>query len=344
MSKEILLYGSIYNYSAELFIENIQAAEGEDIVVRINTTGGDVLAGYGMIAKFAEFKGSKKIKVDGQAASMGAFFLAYADEVEALDVSQIMIHRAAYPSWYEARDSFAESEEYNFLVQVNKDLRKALEAKIDSELFEKTAGVSLDEVFSMDSRIDVNLTSKEAKKIGLISKVKVLNSNMVAEINSNRVAAAARFGLESLSDIPEAVLNNKSNNNKNKIKMTVDQLKSEHPDVYSQVFEAGSKSGVKAERDNSSAWLAFIDADKEAVVNAVKSGKEFTTADMADMNVKLVSALKKNELEEGSADDVTPEAVNHSGEVATSMSDFNSKLDEFLKKISNEYSRSKGSD
>ncbi|MGB0881882.1 MAG: ATP-dependent Clp protease proteolytic subunit [Vicingaceae bacterium] len=330
MPKEILLYGQIGNYSAESFIESLQEIEDDSLVVRMNTTGGDVLAGYGMIAKFAEFKGDKKIKVDGQAASMGAFFLAYANDVEALDVSTFMIHRAAFPNWYESREGFKGSSEYNELVNINSFLRKGLESKIDIESFEKITGNSLDEVFSMESRLDIVLNAKQANKIGLINKVNSLSPDMAAKINSNIALVASDQGLKNLF-VKSNANENKSNNNKNKIKMTVDQLKSEHYDVFKSVFEAGSESGVKAERDRSSAWLAFMDADKETVVNAIKGGKEFTTSDMADMNVKLVSALKKDEIEAGSPDDVATGDVTHDTESPTALSVFEKELDNHLK-------------
>ena len=57
MATEILLYSSIYSFSAESFIKEMEAASGNDVVLRINTPGGDPQAGFGMIAKFAEHKG-----------------------------------------------------------------------------------------------------------------------------------------------------------------------------------------------------------------------------------------------------------------------------------------------
>jgi len=73
MAKEVLLYGEMYSWSARDFISAVEDAKGSDLSVRVNSMGGDVDYGYGMIAKFKEFEGKKSVKVDGSAASMAAF-------------------------------------------------------------------------------------------------------------------------------------------------------------------------------------------------------------------------------------------------------------------------------
>lgn len=312
MAKEILLYSSIYSFVAESFIEKMEAVAGEDIVLRINTPGGDVQAGFGMIAKFAEHKGNKTIKVDGKANSMGAFFLAFADNVEALDVSEIVLHRAAFPSWIESREGFKDSEEFKAVVKINKDLRAKLEAKIDPELFEKLTKVSMDQMFSMDSRIDVSITPAQAKRIGLINKVNKLTKDMSAEIKSNSYAIAAEFGVDvkELQVIknepqPEAI-NDKPKINKT---MTIEDLKANHPGVYNQILAIGSKAALAERNDTVEAWLTFVDVDAKAVSDGIKSGEKLSQAATAELNRKLFSAEALKNEEKGSNKDVKPEAT-----------------------------------
>ena len=100
---EILLYGSIDGESSSDFIEDFteKTANNEDVVVRVNTPGGNPEYTFGMVAKFSEYTGKKKIQVDGKAYSGGLYFLCYGEENESLDVSEFLLHRAAYPSYYE---------------------------------------------------------------------------------------------------------------------------------------------------------------------------------------------------------------------------------------------------
>mgnify|MGYP003644136561 FL=1 len=314
MPKEILLYSGIYSYVAESFLEKMEAAKEDDIVLRINSDGGDPQAVYGMIAKFAEHKGSKSIKVDGKANSSAAFFLAYADEVEILDVSQIVLHRAAYPSYYEAMSDFKDSDEYNAVVTVNKNLRAGLESKIDIAAFEKTTKVTLDEMFSMDSRIDVSLTPTQAKKIGLISSVKKLTKEMKAEIQSKSVAMAAEFGVDfkELKIIEPIIEANKDKPKTNK--MTIEDLKADHSEVYNAVFNLGSTSANAERTDTVNAWLVYNDIDAKAVKAGIESGDKMSQTQMAEL---VKASFGKEEVKKevnASVKDVTPDNTKLSGE------------------------------
>ena len=111
MAKEIILYSDINRYSSEAFISALEEAKNEDIVVRMNTNGGDPEYTYGMIAKLQEKKAGKKtLRIDGKAHSSGLFIVPFFDNVEALDASKGLLHRAAYPSFVESdRELFTET-------------------------------------------------------------------------------------------------------------------------------------------------------------------------------------------------------------------------------------------
>lgn len=305
MPKEILLYSGIYDFVAESFITKMEAAKDDDITLRINTGGGDVQSGFGMIAKFAEHKGVKNIKVDGKANSMGAFFLAYADNVEALDVSEIVLHRAAYPSWVESREGFKDSEEFKGLVSINSSLRKGLESKIDIVAFEKETKVTLDSMFSTDSRIDVSLTPKQALKIGLINKVNKLTSKMSAEIQSNTYTIAAEFGVD-LKNIKADILPVIKDKPKTITKMTIEDLKANHSEVYNQIFAKGSEAGIAERNDTVEAWLIFNDADAKTVSEGIKSGEKLSQAKMAELTRASFTKEELKKEEEATAEVVTP--------------------------------------
>jgi hypothetical protein len=217
--------------------------------------------------------GNVTIKIDGFAASMGAFMLLYANKVECNDVSKIMLHRA---------DMYTETQEQKtFLASVNKDLRAKLEKKIKADVFAEVTGVTFDEMFNPDKRIDVWLDAKQAKKIGLVDKINKLDPKELEAFSAEMFNIAAK-------------LNNKEIVNPEKpINMNIEKLKAEHPDVYAQIFALGQK----AENDRVQAWLTYVDADAKTVTEGIKGNEAPSLAIQAELNRKAFSieALKNLE-------------------------------------------------
>lgn len=286
--KEILLYSGVYSYTASQFINELEANKGSDITIRVNTPGGDVYAAYGMIAKFQEHVGKKKIKVDGVAASAGAFLTCYADDVESLDVSEFLFHRAAYPSYIESDERYFTPEKRASLQRINEALRSAMESKVTSDKWKEVTGISLDDIFSLDQRIDVLVTAEQAKSLGLVSRINKITPEKRAEIEALSFASATASMASRYPTIePEKA------NPKTVIKMTLEQLKAEHPTVYAQAL----KEGVEQERDRVSAFLAFLEFDTEGVSQAIKDGSAMTQKHMAEFSVKAVTAAKLQAIE-----------------------------------------------
>lgn len=294
MAKEILLYSNINNWSAEYFITEMEAAKDEDVVVRMNTNGGSPEDMWGMLAKVAERTKATKIKVDGRAYSAGAFMLAYSKDVEALDVSQFLIHRAAYASFLESDANFFTEDRKKSLKVINDASRAALEAKIDVVKFTAITGKTLEDIFSIDSRIDVVLTAKEAKEIGLINKIVQLTPQISAEIESKFAIAASHDPNAQKPIIPTPTIQ-KSNTNT----MTIEKLKAEHPDVYAQI----TSNAVAEERDRVGAFLAFAEVDTKAVVEGIKKGEKLSQTQMAEFAMKAFSTKQIATIEAENAPD-----------------------------------------
>ena len=291
MAKEIYLYSEIYDFVAESIMEKMEDAADEDIVMRINSPGGQVFSGWGIVAKIKEHAGSITGKVDGAAISMSALILLYFDSVEAMDVSRIMLHRA---------HMFVENaEDQKFLDSINADIKKQLTKKVDSKKFKEITGFTINDMFNSEERKDVWLTADQAKQIGLVQKVTKLTpaaKTEIAAINDKFYNIAA-----------------KGNPNPNPMqdpKMTVDELKSKQPELFDSI----SKSAIIAERDRVGALLAYIDADKEVVLKAVKDGDELSQTMMAELNIKLVNAGKLDKLNAGNPP--TPKATDKPEEEA----------------------------
>jgi ATP-dependent protease ClpP protease subunit len=301
MPKQILLYGSIDSYSANEFNEAIQEMElapDEELMLRINTPGGSPEYGWGIISMFKDLPNVKKIKVDGQAHSMGAFILCYVKEAEALDVSEFLIHRAAYSDWFERSEYFTEATKDN-LVRVNKSLEAAFRAKVDVAMFEEMKGVKVKDLFSMDGRIDVYLTAKEAKKIGLISKVIALTAESAKEVEAYAKAANSGKGIF-VPKVVEESIEKTSVHNQNKNKMTAAEIKAAHPAEYAAI----QNEAITAERDRVGALLAFHDVDPKGIMEAIKKGESLNATMTAELTRKSIAKAAVKGVEDDSAKDI----------------------------------------
>lgn len=322
--KEILLYDSIYSATSQKFVTDLEAAKDEDITVRINCDGGEVECGWAMIAKFAEHKGKKNVKVDAKAHSMGALFLCYADDVECLDVAEFLIHRASYGDWFEKSEYFSEALKGN-LERMNQKLRAAFEGKVDVKKFEELKGVKVKDVFSMEHRIDVFLTAVEAKKIGLVNTITKITPAKRAEIETYAAKIAARY-----TPTPEATpVIEEEIKPENQPVMTLEELKTKHPEVYA----AAVKAGKDAEKERIEALLVYNEIDPEGVKKAIEAGTAVGPKMMAEMQLKMnaKSSLQTTEEEgkekgEGGTEEVKPEAEGKEKAKADFMKDVRKNL------------------
>lgn len=304
--KEILLYTPIWSFVAETIINQMEEAKGMDITMRMNTPGGGVLNGYGVLAKMKEVQAEGRkvnIKIDGAAMSMGAQFLLYGDKVTALDVSQIMIHRA---------DMLVETDEDKaYLKRINNDLQSKMLKRVDSQKLKELKGYSVEEMFASEKRVDIYLTAKEAKQIGLVDEIVKLDPKEAKAFSDKYFATAAQ---------QEVIIDNK----KPEIKMTLQELKEKHPSVFAEA----KQEGVNAERDRVGAFMAFVDVDPKAVADGIKKGDSITQTLMAELSRKAMSAeaLKKIEGE-------NPADVNTNEAEAKAKTEKQKEIDAFEKEV-----------
>lgn len=313
MAKELYLYSSIYDFIAQDLIAQMEEFKSDDIIIRSCSPGGSVFAGWGIIAKMTEHEGSLKIKCDGMVASMALYMLLFCDDVEALDVTSFVLHRAAM--------YVGDQEDQAFLDGVNAKLKEKLIAKIDSKKLLELKGVTIKDIFSNEgNRLDVVLTASEAKQIGLINRVVKMTPTIKAELKSLN----EKFNVAA-SHTP----NPQQLEIKTPIKMTSEKLKAEHPEVYASIFALG----VAQEKDRVEACLVFNELDPSAVKAAIESGKPLSQKAMADfalkaMSPKQVEAIIKDS--EGAV--VTDEPKDAEATKKAAIAAFEKEVDAVIKK------------
>jgi len=200
MKKPIFLYGRIDEYRAKEFTEElIQLPENEDSETWINSGGGSVFDGYAMLTALAKRKQmypdtKNNAIITGDASSMAFNMLLFMDNVEAVETANITIHRA--DTWV-----FDESQQ-DWLNKKNKELRQKLENKVNEELFIKITGTSYDEIFDPEKRLNLTITAKQAKKLGIVQKIINLETTKQLEAQySNVLAAYHNTGINNLNSI-----------------------------------------------------------------------------------------------------------------------------------------------
>jgi ATP-dependent Clp protease, protease subunit len=310
MPKEIYLHTAIYPYVVEQTMVKMEEYKNEDIILRVSSPGGSVIAGWNLIAKMIEHKGKITIKVDGAAFSMAMDLLPYADEVIANDVSRFMFHRGNAP--------VSSQQDQDFLDKINADLRAKFEKKVSSEKFKEATGYTYDEVFASNKQIDIFLTAEQVRTMGLVDKIIPLDPKEASKFN------------ESLFEIAAMAESNKQQDQDQNKTMTLEEIKAKYPALYEQILAQGASEGQKKERDRVTAWQAFAAVDPEGVIKAIKEGKEISMTDISEMTVKMNSPEKLKQLATSSAQTVTTTEVE---KTETEKEDANKKFVEDSKKI-----------
>jgi len=338
MAKDVLIYGGIFSFSAAEFISAVDNLEdGEPLSVRINTPGGDPQASFGMMSKIQEFEGEKIVRVDGQAYSAGFFMCCFADKVEALDVSRFMVHRAAFPEWFERSETLFTDELRAELDAINKLLMDAMKKSIDVKKFESITGRTIKEIFSMDSRVDVFLTAKEAKQIGLVKTIRKITPaarKQIAAWNETPSIAAVHYDDDTFDSNASSDENEKLN--KNKV-MTIEDFKKANPEAFKAMQSEAHAQGVKAEKERVATWMEHVEADASMVKAGIESGDELDREKLTALIRKSVAAeavanLEKEGKETVAAGKTEPveESKDDQADADKAMAEFEAKIDGHL--------------
>lgn len=291
MKKELYLYSQIYSFVAEDLISQMEECGNEsDITMRINSGGGDVFATFGLMAKIQERKGKTNMKVDGIAASAAAILLCFADHCECLDTSTIMLHRAI--------GNTSTPEDVALVDKINASLRTQLENKIDGKVLKAIKGVSIKNLFEDEKRVDLFLTASEAKQIGLVDKINKLSIKEIKAYSERAFAVAAHFN-------PTAQTETEAT--KTTIKMTLEKIKAEHPELFAQIVALG----VAQEKDRVEAILVFNELDPVAVKAAIAGGKQLSQKEISEFTLKAISANSLKDIKKDAAGNVITAEVEN---------------------------------
>lgn len=290
---QVLFYGEITNFTVASFINRMNEAKmiRSNVDIVTNSMGGDSDAGYGLVKTTRDFPFLKKMTVHGAAYSMMAFALLYVNDSECIEQSQFLFHRAA--ALFEDDPTMQQ-----LLIGRNQSLRQAMEEKLDIAAFTRISGVTLDDMFSMDQRIDVVFNADQAGEIGLIKNVLPLSANEAESLNQRMMAASKGIGIHKI-DVDKFEMK------------TLAELKEKDPEGYKKLeaqmkaeMEKGeptpspspaptpaptpqpstmtAEQAVAEERQRVAEWNVFAEVDAKKVAEGISSGKKITDVERSE--------------------------------------------------------------
>ena len=112
----------------------LRSLDGADVVVNINSPGGDVFEGLAIYNLLREYKGHVTVRVLGVAASAASFIAMAADEIQIARAGFFMIHNAWTGLWGDRNDLRETAE---FLEQIDDTI---------ADIYHVRSGLSMDEL------------------------------------------------------------------------------------------------------------------------------------------------------------------------------------------------------
>lgn len=233
--------------------------ETQDIVLHINSVGGEVSAGVSIYNRLRALRNKKSVIIEGLAASIASVIAMAGDEIHMALGSEMMIHN---PSSY----AFGEADDFEKAAE---SLRKTKESLID--IYEQRTGLSRDELATMMDN-ETWLTAKEAKEKGFCTSVDESLQMVACRKGTNLIVNGLAFAQDEVRGLPIDIYQEEKGDI-----MTVEELREHHTDVYNAIFN----KGVEAERERIKALDGINNSARAEVVNKAKYETFATVNDVA---------------------------------------------------------------
>ena len=277
-----------WDVTPENFREQLEKADGKPISIEIGSPGGFVFDGLEIFNMIRDYPAKTETILMGLAASMASYIALAADTVKAHDNAVYMIHNANNVVYGNHNDM---REAADSLEQLSNHLAKEYTKKTGKSLSEIKTMLDADtwlfgnEMFEagfVDEIIETeNEKDKESAMINAKAKIKKCSATMqeLEHSKDDLKKAAACLKTAPKMEIKKPIIREDiADNNKNSEghKMTLEKLKSEHPEIHAAIFSEGIKAGAEREQKRVSAlsaWKQNSEAAAKIVDEAISSGK-----------------------------------------------------------------------
>lgn len=297
-------------------------ANGEDIIIEVNSGGGEVFAGFEMYTLLKNYKGKVTFNVVGLAGSAASVVIT-AGECAISPVAMIMIHNAASSASGDYRAMNTSSE---LLQKVNTSIRTAYKEKTNLtdevliELMDKTTWMTAQEALDQgfvdsimfaenqdDNPMSIYNSTASVLPQDVIEKVKAELAKQ--DMTGNKSEKPNEIGNTLIPD--EVVINNSGTSIINEEKeggnatMTLAEARAQFPELSNEVEQllvTAREEGATRERNRMQAIDNIAKTIGEDLVNKAKYEEPVTASELALQAIQNNALLGANYMQSAITD------------------------------------------
>ncbi len=266
---ELLIYGPIFdsesnpNSSRRIAQFLLEHKDAEEVVVRINSPGGNPYSGMAIHNSLKNHKAKVIAHIDGMAASAASLIPMGADEIHINSCAQMMIHNPSNLVW---GDEHAMRKEADNLTKLKESVMNAYLSKMNISKEELIRALDEETTYTAEEALQCGLAThivEEVVREGVVMYSKPLNSENFEEYMETfqQTIKMEQPPIKKETDI---------------MTLTMEKLKSDNPTLYNQILEEGKKE----ERARLQALDTINVAGSEELVNKAKYETMETKADV----------------------------------------------------------------
>ena len=304
---ELILYGSIGSdeywddISDKVFKQDIEnLGDVENIILHINSPGGSVFSAVAIANTLKNHKAKVIANIDGLAASAATIITSACDTVRMPKNALFMVHNPI-----------------TFAYGNNQDMKKTVEMldKVKNSIIEtylsktKTDKETLSELMDNETWMD----AETAKEYGFVDEI--VDEEVGKEFVENKlIINNMAFDISKFKNFKKAkdvVINNKKNTKE--VKMTLEELKNQFPDLYDYVLNEGKKIGKEEERER---LKAIDDIGVNNYSELIENAKYVNPMSASELAINILKkqkeekAQKLQNIKNESQDSFIPPAAN----------------------------------
>lgn len=302
-----------------------------EIIVRINSGGGDVFAANAIFTRLKDHAAKITVKIDGWAASAATIIAMAGDTIKIAKNGVFMIHDPAMTVW----DTFT-AEDFEKMAGELKVIKQSI-----VNTYSMKTGREAEEIATLMAN-ESWWTGDEAVENGFCDELMFEEASTVVENSSKVVVNSVPIDISDFKTVPKSLLNSPHNPGslvnsatrpinkpmqkkekedkqmadvENSTINTVDALKAAYPDLCAQIEDGAAKAATAAERNRIKEIEDMAGGSYAEIVNEAKFEKPCTAAETA---MKIIAEQRKqggeyldsrnNDAEQSGANDVAGSA------------------------------------
>lgn len=311
--------------------------DASEIVIRINSSGGNANAGVTIHNQLRSFAGKKTVIVEGWAASAASVIMCAGDVIKVHPSSEVLIHNPAafLCDYYTMNDLQAVMNDYQACVRQLKAVYAEHTGKSDDEL---QSIIDASTWFVGQEIIDAGFADE------MIEPAYKIDPPTTVDDGEAVVVAGVKHHLYNLANVPawltggdkgRGAIEDRAKPTPKEVEVTItnaDELRNAYPDYVAQLINAATETAVtdatakavEAERKRLSDIDAIAESIDPELVNKAKYDEPMTAEQLSLMAIKSQAVTSANVLDALDAD----RKMSGAGAVETGVAEPATEIDD----------------